>query len=460
MQKVIINPSYGGTASGKIVNSFIEKNFNLELGKQLNKILNDLGINSYLIRDSDITLTTSERLNRINNIINPNDEVILLTIEIISSDESGAQIVYSLRDIDTLSRDISENLEKINNSVLKYYQLRNPNETSFDFYELIREPSDSQNIIISLGNPNNSVDNSFMLNNIENIANSLADAINTYLKNANIYIIQRGDTLFSIANKFNVSVDELKKANNLTSNALIVGNELIIPAKQLEDITGSDEEMDMYLNYTVQSGDTLYSIAKKYNTSVNIITDVNNLTNQNLSIGQILKIPTSTSSIEINYNNYTVQKGDSLYKIANKYNTTVQEIININNLTSSNLSIGQILKIPAASGSNEITENYLTYTVKAGDSLYKIATLYQTSVNAIKNLNNLTNNNLSIGQILKIPSNNNIITNDPYINYTVKSGDSLYAIARKYNTTVDTIKNINNLTSNNLSIGQTLKLPK
>ena len=74
-----------------------------------------------------------------------------------------------------------------------------------------------------------------------------------------------------------------------------------------------------------------------------------------------------------------------------------------------------------------------------------------------KELNNLTSNNLSIGQQLKIPSSSN---NTSYTTYTVKRGDSLWLIANNFNTTVDSIKRLNNLTSNNLSIGQQLKIPR
>lgn len=89
-----------------------------------------------------------------------------------------------------------------------------------------------------------------------------------------------------------------------------------------------------------------------------------------------------------------------------------------------------------------------------GDSLYKIANKFNTTVNALKEKNNLTSNTLSIGQKLLIPttSTNNKLT------YTVKKGDNLYSIARTYNTTVDKLKSLNNLTSNTLSIGQTLIL--
>lgn len=96
-----------------------------------------------------------------------------------------------------------------------------------------------------------------------------------------------------------------------------------------------------------------------------------------------------------------------------------------------------------------------TYTVKAGDSLYAIANKYGMTVDQLKSLNNLSSNNLSIGQKLLITGTP---STEPQV-YTVKSGDSLYRIALAFGTTVDAIKNLNNLTSNNLSIGQKLLIP-
>lgn len=125
---------------------------------------------------------------------------------------------------------------------------------------------------------------------------------------------------------------------------------------------------------------------------------------------------------------------------------------NENNLSSDNLSVGQTLIIPvgnefAPSGSN-------VYVVKSGDSLWKIANQYDVSVNAIKSANNLSSDNLSIGQKLMIPSQSKTFV------YTVKSGDSLYRLAQYYGTTVDTIKRLNGLTTNNLIIGQKLLIPE
>ena len=210
----------------------------------------------------------------------------------------------------------------------------------------------------------------------------------------------------------------------------------------------------MNQTYTVKAGDTLYGISNQFGVSVTELANLNNVNASNLQIGQVLIIPTNSGTNPNTMFMYTVKKGDSLYSIAKKYNTTVQEIINLNNLKSNVLQIGQVLRIPEmyTPESEMVVPNFTSYTVKKGDSLYSIANRYNTSVSTIMNLNNLKNTNLSIGQQLKIPSSNNTSTTT----YIVKSGDNLYAIAKKFNTTVDTIKRKNSLTSNLLSIGQKL----
>lgn len=221
--------------------------------------------------------------------------------------------------------------------------------------------------------------------------------------------------------------------------------------------------------YTVKSGDTLYSIASKYNTTVQEIINLNYLKNTNLSVGQILRIPEFYFDMDNmnlpNYINYTVKVGDTLYSIARDNNVSVDTLKKDNALTSDVLTVGQIIRIRLPEGQTiEVEEcfgpdyvipnnlnNYVIYKVKKGDNLYNIAKAYNTSVNEIIKLNNLKNTSLSIGQELKIPKNNSSISNTTYI---VKKGDSLYSIARKYNTTVDSLKKKNNLKSNTLSIGQ------
>lgn len=200
-------------------------------------------------------------------------------------------------------------------------------------------------------------------------------------------------------------------------------------------------------DYIVKSGDSLWSIAKKFGITVDELKKANNLKSNLLSINQVLTIPKG-SSTEDNNDYYIVKKGDSLWKIANQFNTTVDKLKEINKLSTNDLSVGQKLLIKEKTTST--TKNNV-YKVKAGDNLYKIANMYNVSVDDIKKANNLNSNLLTINQELIIPQNNTI--------YTVKSGDTLYSIARKYNTTVTDIVKLNDLSTNNLTIGQKLLIP-
>ena len=225
------------------------------------------------------------------------------------------------------------------------------------------------------------------------------------------------------------------------------------------------------MTYTVKPGDTLYGISNQFGVSVTELAELNNIKGSLLNIGQVLKIPTKEGSNPNDMFMYTVKKGDSLYSIAKKYNTTVQDIINLNYLKNTNLSIGQVLRIPETYTKEEdlVLPNYINYIVKKGDTLYSIAKNYNVSIDTIKKDNALTSDSLSLNQNLKIRVPSTQIEecigidyipeeNKPSITYTVKKGDSLYSIAKKYNTSVDSIKKKNNLTTNTLKIGQKLKI--
>jgi len=200
--------------------------------------------------------------------------------------------------------------------------------------------------------------------------------------------------------------------------------------------------------YTVKKGDTLYSIARNYGVTVDAIKNANNLSSNNLTIGMNLLIP--TDQVPDSNAVYIVQPGDTLYKIANMYGMTVNELKALNNLTSNNLSIGQELKV-----FREEMPSQNIYIVKVGDSLYSIAKKLGVTVNALKSVNNKNTNMLSIGEQLIIPNGNNVSTGTYY---TVKAGDSLWSIAQRYNTSVNAIKALNNLASNNLAIGMNLRV--
>ena len=335
----------------------------------------------------------------------------------------------------------------------KAYQRRLPSNTAKDYYFIHRNTGNTQPIIVEYGFLDSSGDD---VNQLKNDWPELTDAVVNAVVNyiggtyspsvGTYYTVKSGDSLWSIAKKYGVTVNELKVANNLTSNSLSIGQRLRIPI---------EEEDSMSSTYVVKSGDTLYAIARDFGTTVDSIKSLNNLTTNTLQVGQVLQIPGEVeedTSTTVDYINYTVKSGDSLYAIARNYGVTVDDIKDFNNLTSNTLSIGQVLRIPVAVDQEIIVKPYIEYVVKSGDNLYSIARTYGTTQQEIMNLNNLTSNLLSIGQVLKIP------TSTETINYIVKSGDNLYSIARAYGTTVSDLINKNNLTSTTLQIGQVLKI--
>ncbi len=151
---------------------------------------------------------------------------------------------------------------------------------------------------------------------------------------------------------------------------------------------------------------------------------------------------------------YYVQPGDSLYKIAARYGTSVTALKQNNGLGSSTLYPGQALNV---STRNTTSGSSWVYTVKSGDTLYLLAQKYGTSVNSLKSANNLSSNYLSVGQRLNIPSGSNATASNS--SYRVQSGDSLYLIAQKYGVTVAALKQANGLSSSTLWAGQTLTIP-
>lgn len=449
VRKVIIDPGHGGTDSGATGNNLLEKDYNLLISKYMYDRFKELGVPVAITRDSDTTLSPTDRVNTILNKFGNSSDVILISNHVNSGGGEGAEVIYALRNRDTLARRILENIGATGQTTRKYYQRRLPSDTSKDYYFIHRNTGNLEPLIVEYGFIDDTKDVEFLKENYKELAEAVIAAVANYIGVpykapngliTNTYVVQKGDSLYSIANKLGTTVSELKKENNLTTNTLQIGEVLRIPTKEIYE---GEENV-----YIVQKGDTLYSVAMANNTTVDELKRINNLTSNILSTGQLLKIPSAL----LPETTYIVKKGDSLYSIANKYNTTVDELKRINNLTSNILSIGQVLKLPSDKVSDvEKEENTINYTVQKGDSLYSIARKYSTTIDKIKDLNNLTTNLLSIGQVLLIPTDTNLETT-----YTVQKGDSLYSIAKKYDTTVDRLKQLNNLKSNLLSIGQIL----
>lgn len=149
--------------------------------------------------------------------------------------------------------------------------------------------------------------------------------------------MQRGDTLFSIAQRFGTTVEELKRLNGLTDNTIYVGQRLKVPAAPPSEET--------YTEYVVQPGDTLFSIAQRFGVDVDELAQLNGITDPGLIyVGQRLRIPAGAKPARALYQ---VQPGDTLSSIAQRFGVTLEALMEANGITDPDqIYAGQILRIP------------------------------------------------------------------------------------------------------------------
>ena len=460
---VIVDAGHGGSDPGASNGDIIEKDYTLKISNYMYDRFKDLGIPVVITRTTDKTLNPTDRVNVIKPNITSKDDIVISN-HLNAGGGDGAEVVYALRNNDTFAKMILDNLEETGQNVRKWYQRKLPSNSNKDYYYIIRDTSPAESVLIEYAFLDSTKDDKNQIrNDWEKWAEAVVKAVAEYKgynysapgENTvnNTYTVQKGDSLWSIAKRFNVGVNELKNANNLSSNLISVGQKLVIPGVAPSDQTN--------VTYVVQKGDSLWSIANANNTTVDELVNLNDLVNNTIYVGQVLKIPNSGNSATSNDNTsmtYVVQKGDTLYSIAQKYSTTPSAIINKNKLSSDYLTVGQVLTIPndvESTGNDEdVTDNNL-YVVQRGDSLFSIASKYGVNVNDIIMENNLNSDVITIGQVLTIPLKS---TGMPSL-YVVQKGDNLWSIANKYGVSINQIRMVNNLTSDVLNIGQTLIIP-
>ncbi len=291
------------------------------------------------------------------------------------------------------------------------------------------------------------------------------------------------------------SLIKLVEMYNLTQldNIAFSGKQPVINNKNDYNYSNSGNADSSNGYYTVQSGDTLSGIALKFSTTSSKLAQLNSISNPNLIyVGQRLLVNQNSSSnsssssqsssaatnTDASAASYTVKSGDTLSTIASQHNTTVNQIVLLNQLSNPNLIyVGQVLKLKnnqttnssSATSSSTAATTAGTYTVKAGDTLSAIASRYSTSSSTLASLNSLSNPNLIyVGQVLKVSSNastssstsssaNNTVTTAS--SYTVKAGDTLSAIAAKYGTTYQALASANSISNpNDIYVGQVIKV--
>jgi len=349
---------------------------------------------------------------------------------------------------------------------------------------------------------------------------------------AKYHKVKKGENLSIIAEKYGLSVTALKQKNNLANNNLKINQRLKI--KNAESYTKAEtmltenplsvsnktSENEYYANtiHTIKKGENLISISKLYNVPVLELKNLNNLKNNKVSIGQKLKISDISNQIELentsdiaktentetipenpipvsnktsekeSYENniHIIKKGENLISISKLYNVSVLELKNLNNLKNNKVNIGQKLKITEISSqigfgnTSEVakTENaetipektgkvlrnndkILKHKIKKGESLYTIAKLHSMSIDELKLLNSLSDSKIKPGQVLLVSQNHSDLKPEKKPstkNHKVKSGESLYSIAKIYGCTVAELKDLNSKYESNLNVGDILKV--
>ena len=309
-----------------------------------------------------------------------------------------------------------------------------------------------------------------------------ADSSNGY------YTVQSGDTLSGIALKFSTTSNKLAQLNSLSNpNLIYVGQRLLVNQSSDSNSSSSDQSSSATTNteasaasYTVKSGDTLSGIASQYNTTVNQIVSLNQLSNPNLIyVGQVLKLKnsqtTNSSSSSSTAGTYTVKAGDTLSAIASRYSTSSSTLASLNSLSNPNLIyVGQVLKVSSnastssstGSSANSTVTTAASYTVKAGDTLSAIAAKYGTTYQALASANSISNpNDIYVGQVIKVSATATAASSQAASStssngsYTVKSGDTLYGIALANGLNWQTLAKQNGISDPNvIFVGQKLSL--
>jgi LysM repeat protein len=216
------------------------------------------------------------------------------------------------------------------------------------------------------------------------------------------YVIQRGDTLGRLARRFDVTVSAIVTANPfLDPENLSVGQEICMP---LQAPFPPCPERNFY---TIRPGDTLSSIARRFNVSLDDLREANPLLDpQQLRVGDVICLPVAVPPVDCppGTREYTITRGDTFYSLARRFNTTVDRLRDLNpDVNPGRLLLGQQICVPAEDGRCPIDTR--EYTIQRGDNLFQLARRFNTTVNRLRRLNpGIEPERLAPGQVICVPA--------------------------------------------------------
>ena len=296
------------------------------------------------------------------------------------------------------------------------------------------------------------------------------------------YTVKGGDTLYGISRKFGMSLSQLISSNGISTSSIIrPGQTLRVVGGEASSTvvrTSTSTARTSGGNYVVQAGDTLYSIARRSGMSLNSLLTLNGLSQSSI-IYPVSTKTNSASSVVSTSGTYTVKAGDTLYSIARRSGVSLSSLLSLNGLSQSSvIRPGQTLNVSGTSSTtvatpvstaSQATSTSGTYTVKAGDTLYRIAHNHGISLRTLLSVNGLSETStIRPGQQLVVSGSAQATTSYSSTQtvssgaktHTVKAGEGLWRIARTYGLSLEQLKALNGLTSNVIRVGQVLKVSK
>lgn len=286
-----------------------------------------------------------------------------------------------------------------------------------------------------------------------------------------LHFIKQGETLYQLSQAYEVSTEEIIKYNSESASKLEPGKILKIPySGNLKQETSQPPSAGDYFLYTVKNKETLYGISKKFGVEIQQILKLNPETGNTLKEGQTIKLPSESSKgsktnqePEGKTINHTVQPGETLYSISKKYNITLAEIEKANPGITGAIKTGQVLVIPLKGGKSpdiddkkSQTEGALKkHTVATGETIYSISREYSVETDSIYKLNPGLTENIFVGQVLNIPN----AKKENFIWHKAEKNDKLQNIAEKYNVSYSDILDANPGIQKKVEKGQLIKIP-
>jgi len=285
-----------------------------------------------------------------------------------------------------------------------------------------------------------------------------------------VHVVDKGDNLSRIAARYEVDVKTLVALNGLDSDVLKVGQKLKVVTSSAEGkpadmrsaqassaASGKVSENRRPTFYSVRKGDSLARIASKFRLSAEVLREINNLPRSGvIHPGDRLRLtaaPPPASTV-----GYVVKAGDTLSFVATKYGMSTRQLMELNRLGNDRIRVGQKLRVLATGTGG----SPLVHSVEKGQTLYGIASRYRVSVDNLLSWNQLRSSNIRIGQQLTVYPGRSSPEADSgrerSIAYQVQSGDTLWAISRKYGVSVEDLKSWNDIRDDRVRPGQRIRV--